>query len=212
MMVHLNLGQHLRSLRKNRGLTLTELAKQSGVSHPYISQVENDKFKPSPEILRKIAEPLGVSYEQLLHYAGYIEGVLLGSSKEINLSNLNSLDRAKRWLTINGKLDPDLKDELEPLLNQDPSFSLTIDNLFEKLEDFVAQRPDWTELIKQGVDAYYLSIFFKLNELSSKREQNFENLQTIMSYLKPLSYNGHEVTEQDRTLIISYLDALFSNR
>lgn len=67
-------GEYLRELRKEKGLTLTQLSEISGVSHPYISQIENDKFKPSPDILKKLAGPLGVPYTELLHKAGILPG------------------------------------------------------------------------------------------------------------------------------------------
>ncbi|WP_158289463.1 helix-turn-helix domain-containing protein [Paenibacillus flagellatus] len=66
-------GSYLRSLREKKGLTLSKIAQLSGVSHPYLSQIENGKVKgvPSPEILKKLAEPLGVSHAELMVEAGH---------------------------------------------------------------------------------------------------------------------------------------------
>jgi DNA-binding XRE family transcriptional regulator len=66
------IGDYLKARRKEKGLTITQLSEISGVSHPYISQIENDKFKPSPDILKKLVGPLGVPYMDLLHKAGYL--------------------------------------------------------------------------------------------------------------------------------------------
>lgn len=64
-------GEYIRGLRKKKGYTLVQLSKESGVSNPYLSQIENDKFTPSIDILRKLANPLGVSVLTLMFNAGY---------------------------------------------------------------------------------------------------------------------------------------------
>ncbi|ASA21281.1 helix-turn-helix domain-containing protein [Paenibacillus donghaensis] len=67
-------GEYIRDLRKKKGYNLTELAEKTGVSHPYLSQIENGKLKkmPSAEILGKIAGHLGESPFNLMMYAGHI--------------------------------------------------------------------------------------------------------------------------------------------
>lgn len=66
-------GEYLRELRKERGLSIRQLEKKTGVSNAYLSQIENGKKGlPSPDILKKIAEPLKVGYEELMEKAGYI--------------------------------------------------------------------------------------------------------------------------------------------
>jgi transcriptional regulator with XRE-family HTH domain len=66
-------GEYLKGLRKNKGLTLTDLSKQSGVSQPYLSQVEGGKRGiPTPDTLRKLADPLGIPYSDLLIRAGHV--------------------------------------------------------------------------------------------------------------------------------------------
>lgn len=69
----IELGKHLKKLRKDKGLTLMELSKESGVSNPYISQIENGKFRPSPDVLKKLSLILDESYMYLLRAAGYDE-------------------------------------------------------------------------------------------------------------------------------------------
>jgi HTH-type transcriptional regulator, competence development regulator len=65
-------GQYLRSLRKNKGLTIRQLEDVSGVSNSYISQIEKGEKLPSPDILRKLHEHLGVSHGELMIKAGHI--------------------------------------------------------------------------------------------------------------------------------------------
>lgn len=68
-------GTYLRSLRKEANLTMRKLDSLSGVSHSYISQLERgERGIPSPDILKKLAEPLGVEYGELMYEAGYLTG------------------------------------------------------------------------------------------------------------------------------------------
>lgn len=66
-------GKYLKEIRLKKGLTLRDIEKKSGVSNAYLSQVENGKRNaPTPDILMKIHEVLGVSYDELMEKAGYI--------------------------------------------------------------------------------------------------------------------------------------------
>ena len=56
----LKLGEDLRALRKAQGLTLMELANQSGRSVSFLSKIERGLARPSVTALQEIAEALGV--------------------------------------------------------------------------------------------------------------------------------------------------------
>lgn len=56
-----SLGRDLRVLRKQRGLTLTAVAKKVGRSVGWLSQVERNLSDPSHEELARLARALGVS-------------------------------------------------------------------------------------------------------------------------------------------------------
>jgi HTH-type transcriptional regulator, competence development regulator len=65
-------GGFLRQLRKTMGLTLSQLATASGVSKPYIANIENGRRDvPSAEVLIKLSNPLSVDFLLLLEKAGY---------------------------------------------------------------------------------------------------------------------------------------------
>jgi HTH-type transcriptional regulator, competence development regulator len=68
-----SLGGYLRSLREAKQLKLREVEQASGVSNPYLSQLEHNKInKPSPHILHKLSTVYSVPYEVLMQKAGYI--------------------------------------------------------------------------------------------------------------------------------------------
>lgn len=54
-------GQEVRDLRKAKGMTIPDLADQSGLSTGFISQMERGKSSPSVDALQRVARALGVS-------------------------------------------------------------------------------------------------------------------------------------------------------
>lgn len=66
-------GKYIKTLRKNKKMTIRQLELYSGVSNSYLSLLENGKRGiPSPEILKKLCTPLGIPYDELMEKAGYI--------------------------------------------------------------------------------------------------------------------------------------------
>lgn len=62
-----HLGEKIRRLRKEKGLTLDKLADLTGSSKSYVWELENkNPPRPSAEKLSKIADKLGTTIEYLL--------------------------------------------------------------------------------------------------------------------------------------------------
>ena len=59
------MGQTIRAVRQVQGLTLVRLAELSGLSNPFLSQVERGKAQPSMDSLRRIADALGTTIPML---------------------------------------------------------------------------------------------------------------------------------------------------
>jgi len=68
-----DIGSLIRDLRENAQFSVRQLAKRSGVSNPYLSQVERGLRKPSADVLNQIAKGLRVSAEVLYVRAGILE-------------------------------------------------------------------------------------------------------------------------------------------
>lgn len=58
-------GENLKRIRKEKKLTLRELANLMGVSASNISHYEQGERNPKPETMRKFKEALGCSFEDL---------------------------------------------------------------------------------------------------------------------------------------------------
>jgi len=68
-----NLGEYLREQRTSAKLSLRQLAEQTGVSNPYLSQIERGLRRPSAEVLQALAKALRVSAETLYVRAGILD-------------------------------------------------------------------------------------------------------------------------------------------
>ena len=67
-----NLGDYLREQRVAASLSLRQLAEQTGVSNPYLSQIERGLRRPSAEVLQQLAKALRISAETLYVRAGIL--------------------------------------------------------------------------------------------------------------------------------------------
>ncbi|MGZ4682167.1 MAG: helix-turn-helix domain-containing protein [Acidimicrobiales bacterium] len=69
----LDLGEFIREQRRAGQLSLRKLSELSGISNPYLSQIERGLRHPSAEILQQIARSLSISSETLYERAGILE-------------------------------------------------------------------------------------------------------------------------------------------
>jgi transcriptional regulator with XRE-family HTH domain len=69
-----DVGAYIRDQRRRAQLSLRKLAERSGVSNPYLSQIERGLRQPSAKILKGIATALEVSAETLFTQAGILDG------------------------------------------------------------------------------------------------------------------------------------------
>ena len=62
----MKLGQRLRFIRRENQLTLKELSERSGLSVPYLSDMERGVVNPSVDTLRKVAAAYNISVKDLI--------------------------------------------------------------------------------------------------------------------------------------------------
>ncbi len=62
----MNIGNSLKEIRKGRQLTQKELADKVGLSHSYISEIENSARRPSFDVIKQIADGLEIPFYYLL--------------------------------------------------------------------------------------------------------------------------------------------------
>ena len=67
--MELDVQARVKKFRKERGLTVRQLAQRAGCTHSYISQIEQGMTVPSLSMLGKLAEALQISVLHLLNEA-----------------------------------------------------------------------------------------------------------------------------------------------
>ncbi|WP_440054530.1 helix-turn-helix domain-containing protein [Pseudoalteromonas sp. T1lg65] len=77
--ISINLGHSVKALRIERGLSLSQLSKDTGISKAMLSQIERFESSPTVELLWKLSQGLNIEYTALLN------------SKEANLME-NAID------------------------------------------------------------------------------------------------------------------------
>lgn len=94
-------GEFVRAQRKLAHVSLRNLARMSGVSDSYLSQIERGNYRPSPQVVKALAQAFGLRPEQLYTMLGFMdegEGGPLGVEQAIQLDN--RLDAAQKEALI----------------------------------------------------------------------------------------------------------------
>jgi transcriptional regulator with XRE-family HTH domain len=84
------LGERIKQLRTNKGLTQAELGKSVGLSYAQIGRYENKGMQPSAKVIKKLADALGVSPDYLLN----------GSAEEQATTHLKDIDLIKQFKEV----------------------------------------------------------------------------------------------------------------
>ena len=92
-----DLGGYLREQRQSAQLSLRQLADVSGISNPYLSQIERGLKKPSAEILQSLAKALRISAESLYVRAGILDAE--GRERDEPATDVRAAVHADRRLT-----------------------------------------------------------------------------------------------------------------
>jgi SOS-response transcriptional repressor LexA len=66
------IGRLIRDLRISAGMTQFDLADAVGVNNSYLSRIENGERRPSTKIMRKMADVLNYSYDEIVLSSGLL--------------------------------------------------------------------------------------------------------------------------------------------
>ena len=93
------IGAYIREQREQARISLRQLAQATGVSNPYLSQIERGLRKPSADILQQLAKGLRISAEALYVQAGFLEDRPEGYGvKEAVLADPELTERQRQML------------------------------------------------------------------------------------------------------------------
>ncbi|WP_195452505.1 helix-turn-helix domain-containing protein [Enterococcus gallinarum] len=155
------IGSILRFTRlsKEIGLTLSDLAKKTGLSQPYLSMIENGKKTPTVETLFKIIEVLAEN----------------GKNKQDNDDDLDSADKYFSTIYFSEQIVEFLIDELESTKNA-INFSLSDSekNILDILKLYQKEFDETTPM---------LPIEFITNSINNNNEDKPANLNNFIRIL-----------------------------
>ncbi|MGH3650606.1 MAG: helix-turn-helix domain-containing protein [Acidimicrobiia bacterium] len=97
---HDDLGEFIRAQRERANLSLRRLAEKSGISNPYLSQIERGIRKPSAEILKNLSRALEISSNSLYRRAGLIDEELPPASVFEAIDNDQRLDGEQKKVLL----------------------------------------------------------------------------------------------------------------
>ena len=63
----MGIGEKIKALRKEKMWSQDDLSHAINIHSKHISRYENDKTKPGPDVLKKIADAFGVSMDYLMY-------------------------------------------------------------------------------------------------------------------------------------------------
>lgn len=95
------LGAYLRQQRQSANLSVRQLSALTGISNPYLSQVERGLRRPSAEILQRLAQGLSVSAESLYVRAGLLDSSHAGRGPDVRSA-----------IRLDGRLGEEQREEL----------------------------------------------------------------------------------------------------
>jgi len=72
-------GEFVRAQRKLAQVSQRHLAKMSGVSDSYLSQLERGNYRPSPQVVKALAQAFGLEPRQLFMMLGFMDDEDTGS-------------------------------------------------------------------------------------------------------------------------------------
>ncbi len=134
-----NFGEHLKSIRLNKGLTINQLSLYSGISSSQLSRIETGKRGiPKPSTIEKLANALKVDYNELMKIAEYLETQVVvdsigneeKSTFSSQLTEKDERDIAKRV----DELREDLSSATGLLFNGEPMSEEAKESLLEAME------------------------------------------------------------------------------
>jgi SOS-response transcriptional repressor LexA len=206
-------GDKLKELRKNKGLKIRELEALAGVSNAYLSQLENGKRgKPSPDIIKKLAPHLGVTYTEIMKLAGYITEDI--NQEALDLLKLEDIEEVFEYafeqffngISNDGEV---LKEFRESFIGKVNELDTNISEFFS--EDNMKKRRVWEELFNNLTFQEKLEFLLLLKkDVNIKPIYQLKNETLYKAESKENYYTRNDVEQADKSVrvpILGYIAA-----
>ncbi len=94
-------GEFVRAQRRLAQVSQRNLARMSGVSDSYLSQLERGNYRPSPQVVKALATAFGLEPKQLYTMLGFMDG-----------EDSASMPNVEQAIQLDARLDAAQKDAL----------------------------------------------------------------------------------------------------
>ena len=214
-------GAYLRSLRLSRGIGLRELARQLGISAPYLSDLEKDKRGAPPvDLVRAIVKILDADSEIIYDLAGKSRNTIASDIEDLLIAKpeIVSLLRSANFFNLSKQQILEIKETMTSL---NTSVIIIAAGLGSRLKKYTDNLPkcmlDFAgkTLLQRQIEAFKINGLNKISVIRGFKKEKinypdltyFENKEyKNNNILNSLMYaedalNGH--------VIVSYSDILF---
>ena len=93
-------GEFVRAQRRLAQVSQRNLARMAGVSDSYLSQLERGNYRPSPQVVKSIAQAFGLEPRQLYMMLGFID------------DDSESAPTVEQAIQLDSRLEPSQKEAL----------------------------------------------------------------------------------------------------
>ena len=214
-------GTYIRSLRLYRGFGLRELARQLGISAPYLSDLEKDKRGAPPvDLVRAIVKILDADSENIYDLAGKSRNTIASDIEDLLIEKpeIISLLRSANFFSLSKKQILEIKETMTSL---NTSVIIIAAGLGSRLKKYTDNLPkcmlDFAgkTLLQRQIEAFKINGLNKISVIRGfkkekinypdltyfeNKEYKNNNILNSMMYAEE-ALNGH--------VIVSYSDILF---
>lgn len=182
----LRLGEVIGKARTKKGISLRELSRRTGISHPYLSQIENGKNdSPSKEFLLKLADELELPFAFLISISSTDMGLTKEISKEV-------IDTYRYYIPS--------------YINNIDSADFFVNSI---LKEEIKKRPDYYTDIKI-MEIKHLFNEIKTLEILSRTHSNATNIEILRKVLSNKNTNKDSSLPDKHGPTISFKEFLLS--
>ena len=214
-------GAYIRSLRLSRGIGLRELAKQLGISAPYLSDLEKDKRgAPRAEFVRTIVKILDADSEIIYDLAGKSRNTIASDIEALLIAKpeIVSLLRSANFFNLSKQQILEIKETMTSL---NTSVIIIAAGLGSRLKKYTDNLPkcmlDFAgkTLLQRQLEAFKINGLNKISVIRGfkKEKINYPDL----TYFENKDYKNNNILNSlmyaeealNGHVIVSYSDILF---
>ena len=115
----MELAKKIKNFRKKKGWSQEELAKRININSAHLSRLENGKYLPSIDLLKKLSEIFEVSTDYLLSDTNE-------EAKEIKIEDETLANRIKLLNSLDGKDKETIINVIDAILTKKKMFNLLV--------------------------------------------------------------------------------------